>query len=69
MQRRSSSERYDEGSSGPYVAPRLRHDRYGEAIQVDCDDDADDVRRIGTDVGCCKYELVDDVRDIGCDVG
>lgn len=49
-QRRSSSERYEDASSEPKDEPRLRQDRYGDAIQVDCEDE-DDVRRMDVEVG------------------
>lgn len=67
-QRRSSSDRYEDASSVPREEPRFRQDRYGDAIQVDCDDEEEDVRRIGAEVGR-ELEIVDEQRDIGCDVG
>jgi hypothetical protein len=67
-QRRSSSDRYEDAPSGPKKEPRFRQERYGDAIQVDCDDDEDDVRRMGSEVGR-ELEVVNEQRDIGCDVG
>ena len=46
-QRRSSSERYDDGSWKDV----LRQDRYGDAIQVDADDEDEDDLLIGAEVG------------------
>lgn len=65
-QRRSSSERYDDGSSEEVV----RQERYGEATHVDADEEDDDERRMGVDVGGggCDCEVCDEeeeVRDIG----
>ena len=69
-QRRSSSERYEDGSSKEVV----RQERYGEAIQVDAEEEEDDERRMGVDVGCigCECEVCDEedeLRDIGHECG
>jgi uncharacterized protein RhaS with RHS repeats len=67
-QRRSSLDRYEDASSGPKEESRFRQERYGDAVQVDCDDDEEDVRRMGAEVGR-ELEDVDEQRDIRCDVG
>ena len=66
--RRSSSVRYDVASSAPKDEPRFRLERYGEAIQADCDEDAEEVRRIDVEVAC-ELDIVEEHRDIGCDLG
>lgn len=72
--RRSSSDRYDVGSEA--VELEVKHERYGEASQVVCDDEELLERRIAAEegwlvgAGACDMCLVDDmeeVRDRGVD--